>query len=565
MKILHFIVLLLFWPMVSCFADTIPLQVTMTAPRTVTLVWSQSCPTEIYRQYPTDATPVFVTAVTASQYVDRQQRAVCGDTVRYSIRQTDGDVLHEGFAAQYMSDDSPTAPAQWGVVTVDASGQALLLQWQPSADTDIMGYMVCEGTPSIAIDTVFGRLNTQYSPQGYAVDSVWHFRVCAFDSCRQASPLTDVCNNMVVTLDTDPCSRQVDVQWNEYLNMPDGVSHYEVWAAEDGGTLHRVAEVGSAGPYQTSFEVGEATMAVAVEVRMVPAQGQQVSCSNRVGETFATSERPNYFYLRKVSVCDDDATVQVVAQTDPAYDGINYTVYRSIDHGAFYAVGHCSPDADGTLRWQDHSVHPAELTATYRLGVTDGCGRNELFTQRGSTLLPQLEEQGETMTLSWNPYDGWDGTTQYVVTTYDVDHHVLSTQNTTSTIVTLSSELQGPRHYRVSAYEGANSHYGRDDSLQSVTISYCPQTDIWIPNVFTPKENSNNLFRPYFSYVDPASYRLSVYNRQGLLVFDSTDPEDAWDGTSQGMEQPQGVYVYKVEYQANNMKQHKVGTLLLIK
>jgi len=560
-----FLFLVLLLQATSCFADTIPLQVVLTAPRTVQLNWSTSVATTIFRQYPDEEAPVVIATISGTQYVDHQHRAVCNDTVRYSIRQQQGETISEGFASQLMADNEPTSPAEWGVVSVDESGQELQLRWEPSVDTDIMGYMVCEGSPSIAIDTVFGRLNTQYCPAGYSVDSVWHFRICAFDSCRQASALTEVCNNLVVSLNSEPCDRQVTLQWNEYLNMPGGVDRYEVWASEDGGSLHQVAEVGADGPMQAVFTVTEAAISVAAEVRVVSADGLLVSRSNRVGETFATSERPAYFYLRKVSVCDDDATVQLLAQTDPDYNGTDYTVYRSVDHGASYAVGLCHPEADGTLRWTDHNAHPAEQVHTYWLGVVDGCGRNELFTQQGSTLLPLLEKEGSTLRLSWNTYEGWEGSTQYVVTAYDVDHNRHASNTTTATSLTLQSEEQGPQHFRVSAFEGANSQYGHADSLQGASVAYRPHTAIWVPNAFSPDENANNLFRPLFSYVDPSSYHFAIYNRQGMLLFSTTDPEAAWDGTAQGQPQPQGVYVYKVEYQANNMPQYKLGTVLLIR
>lgn len=560
-----FLLIVLLLQVVCCVADTIPLQVVQTAPRTVQLSWSTSAATTIFRQYPEEGVPVAIATVSGTQYVDHQCRAVCDDTVRYSISQQIGATLNEGYASQLMTDNEPTSPAEWGVVSVDQSGQTLRLQWEPSADTDIMGYMVCEGSPSIAIDTVFGRLNTQYTPADYPVDSVWHFRICAFDSCRQASALTEVCNNLVVTLSSEPCDRQVTLQWNEYLNMPDGVQRYEVWVSEDGGIMRHEVDVDAGGPMHALFTVAESTMSVAAEVRAVSADGQHFSRSNRVGETFATSERPAYFYLRKVSVCDDNVTVHLLAQTDPTYSGTDYTVYRSDDHGASYAVGQCHPEVDGTLRWTDHNAHPAEHVYTYWLGVVDGCGRNELFTQQGSTLLPILEKEGATLRLTWNTYEGWEGTTQYVVSAYDVDHNPLATHSTTSTSLTLQSGEQGPQLFRISAFEGANSQYTHADSLQSATVTHHPQTTMWVPNAFAPDENANNHFRPYFSYVDPDSYHFAVYNRQGMLLFATSDPNTAWDGTAQGQPQPQGVYVYKVEYQASNMPQYKLGTVLLIR
>jgi len=67
------------------------------------------------------------------------------------------------------------------------------------------------------------------------------------------------------------------------------------------------------------------------------------------------------------------------------------------------------------------------------------------------------------------------------------------------------------------------------------------------PNAFTPDGDGNNdkfemiLFEGK-GYIE----RMEIYNRWGGLVFESTDPNAAWDGTSKGEPVPLDVYVYRV-------------------
>ena len=69
---------------------------------------------------------------------------------------------------------------------------------------------------------------------------------------------------------------------------------------------------------------------------------------------------------------------------------------------------------------------------------------------------------------------------------------------------------------------------------------------IAIPNVFSPKADDNNLFLPSIQNVD--YYHLYIYNRLGRLVFETSDPTLPWDGTHQGILQPQGTYNYRIVY-----------------
>ena len=73
-------------------------------------------------------------------------------------------------------------------------------------------------------------------------------------------------------------------------------------------------------------------------------------------------------------------------------------------------------------------------------------------------------------------------------------------------------------------------------------------TALWFPNAFTPGADDNNTFG-VISAANIVYYEIYIYNRQGLLVFHSTDTEQGWDGrNSSGTECMQGAYVYYYRY-----------------
>lgn len=89
---------------------------------------------------------------------------------------------------------------------------------------------------------------------------------------------------------------------------------------------------------------------------------------------------------------------------------------------------------------------------------------------------------------------------------------------------------------------------------------------IAIPNVFTPEADENNRFLPLIQNV--AYYHIYIYNRYGRLVFDTTDPTLPWDGTHDGIPQPQGAYNYRIVYShiySPSERHTRSGTVTLLR
>lgn len=548
-----------------CIADTIPVQAQQTAPRTVTLNWAAgSGSVDVYRQYPGESQPSLIGNTSQNSWIDHHGRGVCDDTVHYRI---EGEGII-GFAAVPVSDNEPTAPAEWGVVTVDQSTQRIVLRWNASRDTDIMGYIILEGTPSITIDTVFGRENTTYTYTLSDSISVHQFRIFAFDSCRRASEITNPCNNVVAILETEPCGRNVVVSWNKYNNMPSGIAAYEIWASQNGEAYSLMGRQTNIESTSLSFNVRENCQTLSVYVKVISVNGVDTAFSNRRDYNFSTSQRPAYLYLRRVTVSDDQSIVEVVGQTEPGWDGLDYVVYRSVGEGAAAVRGHCTPDAQGLIHWNDNSVNVGNEVYTYFLGVTDGCGLNEMRSQSASTILPVVESNAAGISLAWNAYEGWEGATSYYVYSSGADNGFWRFEGATTDtrIADIGDIAEGQRRYKVVAYEGANSLYHLSDSVQSAIAYFRPATELWMPNAFTPCENSNNRIGPKSTYINPEGYSFVIYNRMGLLVFQTNDPAAVWDGTYKGIAQPQGTYIYKITYlQSDGTEQQKIGTITLIK
>ncbi|MDB4754948.1 gliding motility-associated C-terminal domain-containing protein [bacterium] len=88
---------------------------------------------------------------------------------------------------------------------------------------------------------------------------------------------------------------------------------------------------------------------------------------------------------------------------------------------------------------------------------------------------------------------------------------------------------------------------------------------IYIPNTFTPNDNSlNQYFLAYGTEIE--YFEMLVYNRWGQLIFTSDDITKGWDGTYKGLESPIGTYVWKIWYQEYSGEEGKaIGHVNLVR
>ena len=217
---------------------------------------------ELYRRFPDQTDFTLLATLADTHYIDTLHRVICADTVSYCLlaRDTAAQPIPSDTAGLFYQDNIPTAPCTLRLCTVDTLLNRVRLSWEPSPDTDVMGYYICMGSPCRDYDTVWGRLNTQYlCREDLSLDenaqAEFSFRILAFDSCYQASPLTPYYHNPVLHLSAEPCSRRLHCSWNRYINMPDSVGSYHIHYKIDGDTEGQCHTAGPNGPFAFDIDV----------------------------------------------------------------------------------------------------------------------------------------------------------------------------------------------------------------------------------------------------------------------------------------------------------------------
>lgn len=132
-----------------------------------------------------------------------------------------------------------------------------------------------------------------------------------------------------------------------------------------------------------------------------------------------------------------------------------------------------------------------------------------------------------------------------------------STGAATHTII-----VQNPGEYWLKVTSGNNC-------VTADTIVVARSCYIDIPNVFTPDgDGINDYFFPRNILSKGLSgFSMRIYNRIGQLIFETTDiGSRGWDGRYDGVDQPQGVYIYVMEAGfINGTSEQRQGNVTLLR
>jgi gliding motility-associated-like protein len=90
---------------------------------------------------------------------------------------------------------------------------------------------------------------------------------------------------------------------------------------------------------------------------------------------------------------------------------------------------------------------------------------------------------------------------------------------------------------------------------------------IAVPTAFTPNHDGRNDYLYPLNAYETTNLEFKVYNRNGQLLFSTTDWTHKWDGTFNNEEQPTGVYTWFLQYTSTETGKSifQKGTTVLIR
>ncbi|MGE0636799.1 MAG: PKD domain-containing protein [Bacteroidia bacterium] len=257
--------------------------------------------------------------------------------------------------------------------------------------------------------------------------------------------------------------------------------------------------------------------------------------------------------------CIDDETITVTVYPNPVVDFsasdtigcqplcVDFTNNSTISSGNiasyFWTLGDGTTSSATSLShcYNDTGIYTVELTATSDNNCVTKLTKqgyitvnplpvaNFNFTPETASILDptiQFADQSNGAT-EWYWYFGDGDSINNLITT--PEHVYPTTQHGTYTARLLI----------------VNQFGCTDEITHDVVIT--PVVTLYIPNAFSP--NSNRINDDFYAYGEGiVEFEMAIFNRWGEYIFRSQDMNIGWDGTYNGIEVPNDVYVYVVNY-----------------
>lgn len=531
---------------------------------------SSSLNYNVYREYPTGN---YTLLGTTSDLRWRDTINICSYFLNYRIEIADASGCNSisNVSGALLSDFTPPNLPGIDSVSINNSTNQTIMGLSPSPSSDATCYVIYkkQGFSFLAIDTVCGNVPTLYinsasSPGGGSET----YSIASVDSCGNISAIGQSQNTLFLNQAYSLCDKSVLLGWNSYINMKGGLLHYKIYMSINGG------------PYTI---IGSTTQTTYTHINLTPLKTYRffirafnntetiTSTSNIVSFFAGNQSQPNYVYIKSVNVLESqDILVEIKADSTENFRGIQ--VYRSLTPTGIYQSLGFIPSFSNTTNYaiSDNNVETSKQTYYYKAVIIDSCALESIVSNvSNSIVLEAKSNSNRTNTLNWTDYQTYLGT----VVSYNIYRSVDDVFNPTP-IANVSGSLnsfvddvielvpnQGRFSYYVQAVEGSGNPFGVMALSNSNIVDTYHTDSIFVPNAFVPK-GVNKVFLPMTQYVEKTEYKLSIYDRWGLKIWETADDSEGWDGEKK----EGGLYAYLIEYKNAYGEYKKItGTIMMIK
>ena len=244
----------------------------------------------------------------------------------------------------------------------------------------------------------------------------------------------------------------------------------------------------------------------------------------------------------------------------------NDTIIARICSGEIYNDFGFSVDAPGFHTRQYHTIYGCDSIVTLNLSVTD----------KITDTIKAVICEGET--YAENNFNA-SQTGEYVrelQTMYGCDSIIVLSLNVAPVYQdTIYKIIKDGEVYDKNGFfeteqgiyaQYLSTEYGCD-SIVVLSLEVDRDAKVFIPNAFTPTDRFNRLFTIYSENETVVIDEVKILNRYGGIVFETTKPDEFWDGKYKGEYVQQGTYIYMVTYHSIHTpdKQHVLrGSVMVI-
>jgi gliding motility-associated-like protein len=487
-----------------------------------------------------------------------------------------------GFNVRSLSQVIPPPVIRY--VTVDTLTGNVLIRWDNKSPAGVQNYVVYEGRagsePLVAdpIDTLDASVtsyihvtaSTALRPLPYTVASIY---------ADDTSPLAEYHYTIHTSVKFDSCRNSLIIDWTPYIGWKDKLMAYNVYIRSGTGEVIKIPSLSSGIQSYTFSSVNPYTL-----YRIfVEAENRDffTSLSNQVIITTNRADPPSYINADFATVTGD-RQISLSFSFDEASQVHDFVLYFGLSKDKItQKIAEFNNVLSGPITYT-YEVFSVKRSKNYfQLMAVDECPQKNPLQRSNIAsniiLDAELDENAgneKIADLQWDDYQEWiAGVKTYNVYRITDGTNVQKIDSFSSGISTLSDNLTFLRNgqetvsdkvcYYIEAEENDDNIHGIKGSSRSNVICISLEPDIYMANAFTPDGNGHNdRIRPVLTY-RPDEYYFAVYDRWNSKIFETTDPDEYWNGEINGKRKaPPGVYIYYLKLTTSgNIIKEKKGTI----
>ncbi len=294
----------------------------------------------------------------------------------------------------------------------------------------------------------------------------------------------------------------------------------------------KVAATGGAGNYQYFWYMKNAPLGViSTKDSLVVTPSRSTTYFVRVTDQCGTTVIDSVVYtITSPPLVLNMSPQRLICPNDSVLIGVTATG----GYGQYYYSWHHSGETTPNVM-----VAPS-TTTTYTVSVSDEC---QTFRVDGSTVVKVVQPIADFTYYSQTFFEDLPVTFQNL--SQGANQYQWSFgDGRSSTLVHPINTYPDPGDYTICLI--ATNEIGCEDTIcKPITIH--EEYWIYVPNTFTPDgDEFNTRFKPVT--VNITQMEVTIFDRWGLLVFQSNDLRWEWDGTYENLTVPDGTYTYKISY-----------------
>lgn len=468
-------------------------------------------------------------------------------------------------------DDTIPPAAPYILRATVINNTSALMEFNRNNESDLDKYVLLHnfqnGLPNST--TLITNINdTSFLETGInTLQNTYSYQLYAMDVCRNKSDFSEV--HTTVELKATGIPNAIRLNWTPYTGW-NKIKSYEIWKNDpDKGSVYN--KVASVEPNLLTYTDTNITCFKPYNYRIKSVEDGEAGQISWSDTSMAIAQfaalAPSTNNIRATVLNNQFVRVEWLPRTFKL--PFKYVIFRGVDESV--PVSYKTVSSDETI-FNDLDVDVQNHSYTYLTYLLDSCGGYSPVSNMAKTILLKIEmAENDRLKydpqLYWNAYMDWDSGIDYYKLEFfdDVADGFIEISRNNPTELNFTHKYvnleQRDYCYKITAYQK-----GRNEIYSTSNIA-CVETGprLYAPNVFTINgDNLNDIYYVGGIFVD--LFELKIYNRWGILVFESDDMHKGWDGTFGGKPCPPDVYVYKAKGVGRKGQTKEIsGTITLLR